>query len=54
MVFTQAQTTAFFQNDDQMAIPATTRAQLINEGIESVVDLADFDKESLDQVALNL
>jgi hypothetical protein len=54
MVFTMAQTTAFFESADQMGIPANTRAQLVNEGIEDVSDLLDFDKDTLVQVADNL
>jgi hypothetical protein len=54
MVFTQAQTTAFFEAADQMGIPHDTREQLEFEGIESVSDLSDFDKDTLTQVADNL
>ena len=54
MVLTNAQTTAFFQNANQMAIPVQTVAQLHNEGITTVPDLVDFDKDSLRQIADNL
>lgn len=54
MVLTAAQTAAFFQNAGQMGIPAATVAQLGNEGIDAVSDLADFDKTSLQQLADNL
>jgi hypothetical protein len=54
MVFTMAQTTAFFEAADQMGMPADTREQLANEGIDSVSDLSDFDKDTLTQVADNL
>jgi hypothetical protein len=54
MVLTAAQTTAFFENDDQMAIPHGTVVQLAQEGIDTVDDLLDFDKDSLKQVADNL
>jgi hypothetical protein len=54
MVFTIAQTTAFFEGPDQMGIPADTRIQLTNEGIDSVSDLSDFYKDTLTQVADNL
>ena len=37
-----------------MAIPRDTRLQLIQEGISSVDDLAEFDNESLKQIAENL
>jgi hypothetical protein len=54
MVFTIAQTTAFFEGVDQMGIPAETRLQLANEGIDDVSHLADFHKDTLTQVADNL
>lgn len=53
-MLTAAQTNAFFMNLDQMGIPAATVEQLRVEGIASVDDLADFDKETLKQVAENL
>ena len=37
-----------------MAIPAATRIQLQEEGIDTVNDLVDFDKDTLKQVADNL
>jgi hypothetical protein len=54
MVLISAQTTSFFENEDQMGIPNATVVQLATEGIISVIDLADFDKESLQQLADNL
>jgi hypothetical protein len=54
MVLTAAQTTAFFESADQMSIPNATVIQLQNEGIETVDDLIDFDKDTLQQVADNL
>ena len=54
MVLTVAQITSFFQGAAQMAIPSATRTQLSVEGIKTVNDLLDFDKDSLDQVANNL
>jgi hypothetical protein len=51
MDLTASQTTAFFENEDQMGIPHATFVQLATEGITSVIDLADFDKESLQQLA---
>ena len=54
MVLTNAQTTAFFENAAQMAIPHATVVELQHEGIVTVSDLVDFDKESLKQVADNL
>ena len=37
-----------------MAIPNATVLALVNEGINTVDDLAEFDKETLDQIANNL
>ena len=54
MALTAAQTTAFFENPDQMGIPHTTMVQMQQEGIQSVADLADFEKQSLQQLADNL
>jgi hypothetical protein len=54
MVLTAAQTTAFFENPEQMGIPHDTVVQLQQEGITTVDDLADFDKDSLQQLADNL
>ena len=54
MVLTAAQTTAFFENADQMGIPHATVVQLGIEGIVTVGDLADFNKDALQQLADNL
>jgi hypothetical protein len=54
MVLTTAQTAAFFHEEAQMGIPNPTVAQMQAEGITNVKDLADFDKESLQQLADNL
>ena len=54
MVLTAAQTATFFEHADQRGIPHTTVMQLRAEGIEAVADLADFDKDSLQQLADNL
>ena len=54
MVLTVAQTTAFFEDNDQMGIPNETVVQFQAEGITTVNDLADFDKDSLQQLADNL
>jgi hypothetical protein len=53
MVLTAAQTTAFFENEHQMGIPHATVVQLATEGIMSMINLADFDEESLQQLADN-
>ena len=53
MVLTGTQTTAFFEQLDQMGIPHVTMVQLQAEGIASVSDLADFNKDSLQQLADN-
>jgi len=54
MVLTAAQMTAFFEQGAQMGIPHATVVQLRAEGIETLDDLADFDKDSLQQLADNL
>jgi hypothetical protein len=54
MVMTVNQMRAFFENADQMAMPDATIIQLQAEGISTVDDLMDFDKETLQQVANNL
>ena len=54
MVFTAQQTTAFFEDANQMSIPNRTRLQLVNEGISYVDDLKDFSSEDLEQIAKNL
>ena len=51
MVLTTAQTTSFFENIDQMGIQHATVVQLALEGIQTVDDLTDFDKEALQQLA---
>ena len=51
MVLTAAQTTAFFVNPDQMGIPHAAMVQMQQEGIQSVADLADFENQSLQQLA---
>ena len=54
MVLTAAQTMAFFEENAQMGIPHNTVIQLQGEGISTVDDLADFNKDSLSQLADNL
>lgn len=54
MVLTVAQRTAFFENADQMAIPNATVVQLVVEGINTVDDLSEFDKDTIQQIASNL
>jgi hypothetical protein len=54
MVLTAGQTTAFFEAADQMAIPHATVLELVNEGIDTVDDLAEFENETIDQIANNL
>jgi hypothetical protein len=44
----------FFESADQMAIPNATVLQLVAEGIDSVDDLAEFDKGTISQIASNL
>ena len=54
MPLTNAQTTSFFKNATQMAIPRPTVQQMVNEGISSVDDLAEFTKENIDNLATSL
>jgi hypothetical protein len=54
MPLTAAQTTAFFEQDAQMGIPNETVIQLQQEGITTVEDLVDFDKDTMEQIAANL
>ena len=54
MVLTQLQTSAFFENSDQLGIPHETMVQIQREGIQVVADLADFEKQELQQLADNL
>ena len=53
MVVTAAQTTAFFENPDQIGILHMMVIQLQVEGITGIQDLADFDKDTLQQLADN-
>ena len=54
MVLTQLQTTAFFENPDQLGIPHETMVQIQRKGIQAVADLADFEMQELQQLADNL
>ena len=54
MVLTAAQTTSFFEHADQMGVQHARVIQLALEGIQTVDDLADFDKKALQKLADNL
>ena len=54
MVLTMAQMTTFFEHAKQMGIPHATVLQLQSKGITLVSDIADFNKNSLQQLADNL
>ena len=54
MVFTAQQLAAFFEAEDQMAIPNATRIQLQTEGINTVDDLAEFLAADLKQIGENM
>ena len=54
MVLTNAHNNAFFMDNIQMGLPVATFNQLSVEGIQTVNDLLDFNKDSLKQVANNL
>ena len=47
MVLTLAQTAAFFENSNQMEISSVTVIQLQTEGILTVDDLINFDKDTV-------
>ena len=49
-----AQITAFFTDANQMAIQQATLAELANKGISTPDDLANFDKDTIKEVAQNL
>ena len=53
-MLTAAQTTAFFENDDQMGIPHATVVQLEDEGLSLPEDLTEFDAEAIKEIAANL
>jgi hypothetical protein len=44
----------FFEDAAQMAIPNATVVELVNEGIDTVDDLPEFDKDTIGQIAYNL
>ena len=54
MVLMAAQMTTFYEDDEQIGIPHTMVIQLQTEGITTVGALADFEKDSLQQLADNL
>ena len=54
MVITAAQTTAFFSEPGQMALPAATRIAISQEGLKDLADLVEFDERSLRQITDNL
>lgn len=54
MVWTNAQTTSFFTDATQMALPPRSYAQLATEGITVVDDLAEFNDEDFKQMVYNL
>ena len=54
MVITAAQTMAFFENPNQMGILHVMVIQLQVEGITTIQDLADFYKDTLQQLTENL
>jgi hypothetical protein len=54
MVLTVAQTAVFYEQDAQMGIPNATVIQMQTGGINTVNDLADFQKDTIEQIAANL
>jgi predicted RecB family nuclease len=53
MPLSAAQKTASFQDAAQMGIPNAPVVRLQEEGIDTVDDLADFDKDTIEQIAAN-
>ena len=53
-MFTNAQTTAFFKNTNQMVIPHATVINLAKEGIANCSDLAEFYDVTIKLIADNL
>jgi hypothetical protein len=54
MVLTVAQTATFYEGAAQMGIPNATVIQMQQEGISTIDDLSDFDKDTIEQIAANL
>ena len=54
MVLIVNKTIAFYEDNDQMSLPQATRIQLINEVLEHVHDLLEFDWELIKGIADNL
>ena len=54
MALTGLQTTAFFEDTDQMAMLTAMRVRIQQEGVVAVNDLIDFDEDALNQVTDNL
>lgn len=54
MVFTGAQTTAFFTETAQVGIESTTRTQLQVEGLTNVDDLEEFEDTALTLLTASL
>ena len=51
MVSTNAQITAFFEQEAQMGILAAARLRLQQEGISNIDDLAEFYPDNIKQLA---
>ena len=54
MVVNTTQTTDFFTEPVNMALPANTRLAIAQEGLEDFDDLVEFDEKSLKQITENL
>ena len=54
MVLTAVHKITFFENANQMGVQHAIVAQLAQEGIQSVDEITDFDKEALQQMPDNL
>ena len=54
MILTTGQTTLFFEDAEQMAMPHEAVLQLTHEGLDTVDDLVEFDKVSIQHIASSL
>ena len=54
LIFSVANLTTFFEDQEYLGMNHITRLWLVEEGIDSVNNLEDFDKESIKQIAHNL
>ena len=49
-MITGSETTPLFETNNQMDIPNTTVAHIVNEGISKVTNIPPFDKDNLQKI----